>query len=67
MPIEQADPGGVSWTTRTPSTGRTVHVGHEAELLDVEGLGAVDVGDRDRHELELHVHGTLPGLAQPFG
>ena len=58
-PIEQADPGGVSCTTRTPSTGLDVHVDDEAELLGVERLGPVDVGDRDRHEFELHVHVAL--------
>src|SRR4051794_21852314 len=35
-------------------------VGREAHLLDVKGLGPVDVGDGDGDELELHVHEGLP-------
>jgi hypothetical protein len=35
-----------------------VDVLREAHLVDVEGLGAVHVGDRHRYELELHVHGA---------
>ena len=33
-----------------------VLVGVEPDLADVEVLGTVDVGDRDRNELELPVH-----------
>ena len=33
-----------------------VVVGVEPDLADVEVLGTVDVGDRDRDELELPVH-----------
>src|SRR4051794_22713055 len=33
-----------------------VVVGVEPDLVDVEGLGAVDVGDGNRHELEFHLH-----------
>ncbi len=35
---------------------RVVVVGMEADLLDIEGLGAIDVADRDDYELELPVH-----------
>src|SRR5215218_3217121 len=37
-----------------------VVVGVEADLLGVEALGAVDVADGDRHQLELEVHGRRP-------
>jgi len=56
MTIEHADPGGVSWTTHARH-GPDVDVEDEADLLGVEGQGPVDVGDRDLHELELHLHG----------
>ena len=61
--IEQADPGGVSWTKRRLVADGVIVVGVEAHLLDVEGLGAVDVGDRDGDELELQIHGALPSAA----
>ena len=41
--IEQAEPGGVSWTTRNVVAGAVVDVEVEAELLGVELLGAVHV------------------------
>src|SRR5262249_33581918 len=67
--IEQAEPGGVSWTTPTPSAGRTsasageargaaVDVSGEAELVGVERLGPVDVGDWYRNEFEQEHAGT---------
>ena len=34
-----------------------VVVGDEADALGVEGLRAIDVADRERDQLELHVHG----------
>ena len=58
--IEHADPGGVSCTKRISSLTRVVVVGVEADLLGVERLGAVDVGDGDRDQLELPVHAVLP-------
>ena len=33
-----------------------VVIGVEADLVDVEGLGALDVGHRHAHEFELHIH-----------
>jgi len=36
-----------------------VEVGVEADLVDIEGLGPVDVGHRDRDQLELHLHGGV--------
>ena len=54
--MEQADPGGVNWTKRRPSRTGDVVIGVEADLVDVERLGAVHVGDRHGHELELHFH-----------
>ena len=33
-----------------------VVIGIEADLVDVEGLGALDVGHRHAHEFELHIH-----------
>ena len=42
--MEQADPGGVSWTKRSALVDPVVVVGVEADLVDVEGLRAVDVG-----------------------
>ncbi|RIX27820.1 hypothetical protein D1781_09790 [Amnibacterium setariae] len=43
-----------------PHAGRRLHVdvAVPAERLEVEGLRAVDVGDRDHDELELHLHGA---------
>src|SRR4029079_12666188 len=38
-----------------------VDVDREADLLAVEGLRPVDIGDRDRHELELVVHRQATG------
>ena len=55
MVIEHAEPGGVSCTTRNVVAGAVVDVAVEAGLL-VEGLGPVDVADRQHHELELEVH-----------
>ena len=44
-----------------PVVGAGVVVQVEADLLDVEGLGGVDVGDGDGDDLELHVHqASLP-------
>src|SRR4051812_40438592 len=37
-----------------------VVVGVEADLVDVEGFGAIDVRDRDGDQLELVVHARLP-------
>ena len=37
-----------------------VVVGVEADLVRVERLGAVDIGDRDRHQLELPIHDGPP-------
>ena len=54
--IEHAEPGGVSWTMRKLLVGRGVHVDGEPGLLRVEGLRAIDVGDRDDDELQLQVH-----------
>jgi hypothetical protein len=51
--IEHADPGGISCTTRTDSWA-DIYVLHESELVDIEGLGAVDVNDAHRDELQLH-------------
>jgi hypothetical protein len=42
--------------------GADVEVHVEARLLGVEGLGAVHVRDRDRHQLELEIH-----AGRPFG
>jgi len=39
--------------------GAYVDVGDESRLLDVEHLRAIDVGDGDRHQLELPVHGGV--------
>jgi hypothetical protein len=33
----------------------------EADLVDVERLGAVDVADRDTDDLELHLHDDSSG------
>ena len=49
MAIEQAEPGGVSCTTRKSLAGAVVDVQGEAGLLDVERLGAVHVRDGDQH------------------
>ena len=56
MQMEQAEPGGVSCTKRMPSDGPLVVVGVEADLVDVEILGAVHVGHRDKHQFKFPVH-----------
>jgi len=33
-----------------------VEIGIESELIDVEGLGTVDIGHGHRNEFKLHVH-----------
>ena len=38
-----------------------VVIGHEADLLGVEGLGPVDVADGEGVQLVLHVHGASSG------
>ena len=50
LPIvsEQAEPGGVSWTTRNSSSGWWSTSRLKPDCLDVEVLGAVDVRDGDR-------------------
>ena len=40
---------------------RVVVVGVEADPLDVELLGPVDIGHGHRHQLELHVHASTVG------
>ncbi len=62
MVIELADPGGVICTTRNPSVELVSTSRWKAELLRIEGLGAVYVRDRDQHELELQSITERPGL-----
>jgi hypothetical protein len=60
MVIELADPESEICTTRNPSVGPVSTSRLKTELLRIEGLGAVHVRDRDRHELELQFnHGTF--------
>ena len=54
--IEQAEPGGVSWTTRNCSLGAWSTSTVEADLVGVKGLGTVDVRDRNDDEFELEFH-----------
>ena len=56
MQMEQAEPGGVSWTKRMPVPGPLVVVSVEAHLIDVEILRAVHVGHRDKDKFEFPVH-----------
>ena len=58
MAIEQAEPGGVSCTTRNSGPIVVVDLEAEAHLVDVERLGAVDVADRDDDQFECPVHGS---------
>ena len=62
--IEQAEPGELH--EAEVLVDRVVVVGVEAGLVGVEGLRAVDVGDRDGDELELVVHAVRP-LGAGFG
>jgi hypothetical protein len=55
MPIEQAEPAGVSCTTWTPAAGCT-STSSTNEPFDVERFRAVDIGDWNKHQLELHLH-----------
>src|SRR4051812_43080484 len=38
-----------------------IHIEGETHLLDVEGLGPLDIGDRQDHQLQLPIHRVLPG------
>ena len=57
MQMEQAEPGQLHDPELVAEA--LVEVGVEADLVGVEGLGPVDVGHRDRHQLELHGHGRM--------
>ncbi len=59
MAMEQAEPGGVSWTNRSCSFDHVVVVGDEAHLVDVERLRTVHIRHWYGDELELPVHGSL--------
>ena len=54
--MEQAEPGGVSCNESQGLADLVVVVGVEADLVHVERLGAVDIGNRDGDELDLPVH-----------
>ena len=53
--IEQAEPGCELHETQLIGDLEIV-VEVESDLVDVERLGAVDIGDGNGYELELHVH-----------
>ena len=57
--IEHAEPGRGELHEADLVADAVVVVGVEADLVDVERLRAVDVGDREVTELELDVHGTI--------
>ena len=59
--IEHAGPGGRELHEAQRVGHPMIVIGVEADLVDVEGLGAVDVGDAGRRtRLELHVS-SVPG------
>ena len=55
MQIEQAEPGGRELHEAQVLVHAMIVIGVEAGAL-VERLGAVDVGDRNRDQLDLEVH-----------
>ena len=55
-PMEHADPGGVSCTTRSPLGWLDIEVFDESESLDVERLRPVDVGNLNRDQRKCHLH-----------
>jgi hypothetical protein len=68
--IEQPEWGGVNWTGADLVADNQVDVQPPAQTL-VERLGAVHVGDRQGHDLEIHVHAEsalrLAGLTAYIG
>ena len=57
--IEASEPGGVNCTTRKSGPFGKSMSSRKSELL-VETFRSVDVGDRDDHDFELHVHEMPP-------
>ena len=60
MAIEQAEPCGVSCTTRKSGPVLVSTSRSKPSLVEVERLGAVDVADGDDHQFERVVHGSEP-------
>ncbi len=56
MTTEQAEPGGVELYESQGVIDLLIVVGVEADLVHVEGFGAVHIGDRYWDEFDLPIH-----------